>query len=158
VKIRSDGRLDTNFVAAVSGKINKLVLQPDGKLLVAGEFSGERTAIARLLPTGSLDETFDAGVSASDPSITSLIIRPDGKILAAGPRFTSVKGKPCPGLAFLNADGSPDTAFALSPDAALFSHVMAMQEDGKMLLSSTSPPGATFPTGLIRLNGEALTR
>lgn len=158
VKVTGDGRLDTNFVSAVSGKINNLALQPDGKLLVAGEFVGRRIAIARLLASGGLDETFDAGFSTSDPSISAIILRADEKILAAGPRFTSVRHKPCPGFACLNADGSPDPAFAISPEAALFTDCMAMQRDGKIILTSTAPPGGTFPRGLVRLIGTPIVK
>lgn len=159
VKIGADGHLDTNFLAAVSGKIHNLALQTDGKILVAGEYLGKRVGLVRLLASGGLDETFDAGVNASDPAVTCVFTRPDGKIMAVGPRLTGVRGVPCAGFAALNHDGSPDTAFITDKTAAFHSDAMAIQPDGNIfLLSSTPAAEGSFPRGLVRLIGTAVLK
>ena len=155
IKTTADGRLDTNFVAAVSGKISDLALQADGKLLVAGERLGSRKALARLLPSGGLDETFDAGVDVSEPGVSCVIAAPNGKILAAGVRFTGARTMPLAGFACLNSDGSLDSGFEMSKDATFYTGSMAAQPDGKIVLTSTTPPGGSFPPGLVRLNGPS---
>ena len=71
-----------------------LVLQPDGKLVVAGASGGPsdyRFALARYLPDGRLDDTFGTGGKVTtdfgSPSFAgagALVLQPDGKLVAAG--------------------------------------------------------------------------
>src|SRR5262249_8703829 len=65
-----DGGLDLTFDpgAGTDGPVNSIALQPDGKLLIGGEFTrvngNSRTGIARLNPDGTLDGSFDPGSGA----------------------------------------------------------------------------------------------
>ena len=87
------GRLKTDFAGGLDGAY-ALVLQPDSKLVAAGEatIGGTRGfALARYDLLGALDETFgSAGLKWVDPSPHSLAIafslalQLDGKLVAAG--------------------------------------------------------------------------
>ena len=96
-----------------------MVLQPDGKLVVAGDFSSlnghPAPGLARLLPDGQVDPSFAAAPTSNVtvPAlniIRSIALQADGKLLVGG-HFTAVGGQPRFGLARLLPDGSLDTAF-----------------------------------------------
>lgn len=152
------GTLDTNFVAQLArvsgGAVNKVLVQPDGKILIAGRFAvvgGEtRRGIARLEANGAVESTntFDPGAGVSD-EIFSMALQSDGKILIGGD-FTRVNGTNRARIARLNADGSLDTTFdpgtgAVSSPAAVYA--LVVQPDNKILVAGR------FNT----MNGEART-
>lgn len=113
----SGGIVYTDFNGAYDDAYG-VALQADGKILVAGTSINSTTgfgdaAIARYLPDGSLDTSFDGDgkfVLNSFPgtvgdSFQTLAIQPDGKIIAGGrvqPDFLLVR---------LNLDGSLDSSF-----------------------------------------------
>ena len=87
-------------------------MQPDGKILLGGNFDSfngsPRSGIARLNADGTLDASFVPGTNLLGPSIVEYIaLQSDGKILAAG-----TIGSPLRGLIRLNTDGSSDAGFA----------------------------------------------
>jgi uncharacterized delta-60 repeat protein len=117
-----DGKVTTNFpgLAAVASSV---VVQPDGKILVAGgafpnfTFLGD-IAVVRYNPDGSLDTGFGNGgiVLTSFPGQGSyafaLALQPDGMIVAAGTHFIN----------FQPSEQTSDTNFALvryHPDGSL---------------------------------------
>ena len=85
-----------------------LAVQPDGKILVAGDFvaasSENPTRIARLHADGTLDGTFDAGRGAN-ANVRTLSLQADGALVVGG-RFTAVDEMPVAYLARLNGDRS----------------------------------------------------
>lgn len=116
IRLNTDGTLDATFNGVASGQtatIGRVVPQPDGKLLIFGnflQFNGQpRKYIARLNADGSLDTTFDPGSGANGPA-TSLLVQPDGKIIMGG-AFTSYNGIARNRIVRLNADGSLDPGF-----------------------------------------------
>lgn len=100
VRFNADGSLDTSFGTngsvttdfAGEDQLNDGLLQPDGKIVVAGFSSpaGRRWALARYNSDGSLDTSFGAGgkvttaVGGSDQIVRAIALQPDGKIVAAG--------------------------------------------------------------------------
>jgi len=167
-RLNQDGSVDSSFDPgsglagglAGSPNISALALQPDGKVILGGEFfrvNGQpRLRLARLHSNGSLDETFKADVGAlayGDAAVSQVIVQPDGRILVGG-TFTDINGVPRPaGLARLNADGSVDTTFQPEPGvtAPLQISSVALQPDGKVLaggMVSLADGGAI----LVRLN------
>ncbi len=93
-----------------------LVLQPDGKILVAGPFSVVNGAschsVVRLNSNGSRDMDFDAGSGAVGgwrPGI-QLALQSNGKILLAG-GFTSFNGVARSGVVRLRHNGTVDATF-----------------------------------------------
>lgn len=101
----------------VRGAVRAIALQADGKILIGGDFTqirgtlkvnGQweyetRYGIARLLPDGSIDKTFNANIqpipgAQTSGTVTGISIQADGKILITGtfqrfgdgsPSFTS---------------------------------------------------------------------
>ncbi|MBX3460785.1 MAG: delta-60 repeat domain-containing protein [Planctomycetes bacterium] len=115
-RLNADGSLDTTFDPGTgpNGTIQKLRLQSDGKVLIAGTFDTVGTTacanIARLNSDGTLDTTFDTGLGPS-ATVTDFQQQSDGKVVIVG-YFTDVGTTSRGRVARLNADGSLDTTFA----------------------------------------------
>jgi uncharacterized delta-60 repeat protein len=118
-----------------SGPINCLVQQPDGKILVAGNFSGynnvRSNGIVRINPDGTLDPTFNADAGAT--MVRAMCLQPDGKIIIGG-WFTSYNGVNRKHIARLNTDGSLDMNFDPGTGANGNIETIALQPDGKILM------------------------
>ena len=148
LRLNSDGSIDSTFnVALVHPErcttVRAIVIQPDGKILVAGlfdTFSGiAQQKIARLLADGTLDSTFippqffgGFGIYARPVLLAS------GKILIAGD-FGNLNGAANLGVAQLNADGSLDSGFQASGFRRYTSSTpirgLATQSDGKIVIA-----------------------
>jgi uncharacterized delta-60 repeat protein len=139
IRLNSDGSQDLSFDAGFefNPTINAIALQPDGKILIAGEYSSvsHGTGITRLLPNGAVDDTFNAGQAPT--SIRDIKVLSNGRILVAG-RFSSWPG----GLAVLNPDGTRDESFVHSAhvfSSASFDNLIyprtAIQPDGKIVVA-----------------------
>lgn len=109
-------------------------MQPDGKLIVAGDFTtigGQtRHRVARLDADGHLDTDFvDAFV---DGPVDNLALRADGKLFVGG-SFDTIDGQAHKRVARLNADGSLDETFA---DVGTNGWIggLAVQADGKLVI------------------------
>ena len=129
-----DGFLNPDIDQTVSN----LVVQPDGKILISGNFNNvggqPRSKVARLNANGILDTSFQ------NPNITgefnnygvyALALQTDGKVLIGG-LFNSVAGQTRNRLARLNSDGSLDTAFA--PEVNNVITAIVLQPDGKIII------------------------
>ena len=130
-RLGSNGAVDTAFgngLVGISGTFTSVgyptvrtcVVQGDGKLIVAGNFTQihgiTRKSIARLNSDGTLDTSFGNGQLGVDPSasyISSAAIQTDGKILIGG-KFATVNGGVRRNIARLNADGTLDSTFGNS--------------------------------------------
>ncbi|HXI53509.1 MAG TPA: delta-60 repeat domain-containing protein, partial [Candidatus Saccharimonadales bacterium] len=99
------------FSPSLDGMPWAVVVQPDGRILIGGEFTTvngvARRNIARLHADGSVDTSFDPG---TDATVRALALQPDGKILVGG-QFTTLGGSNRVAIGRLNADGSLDTLF-----------------------------------------------
>src|SRR4030095_15271053 len=114
VRLTSSGALDATFTSALGLSLapRKVLLQPDGKILVAGEFIGLDTpfgkhGIARLDTTGAIDGTFDPGLGTDGPTIETIALQPDSKIVIVG-GFPTFNGTTVNGVARLNSGGALD--------------------------------------------------
>lgn len=167
LRLNADGSIDSSFTpATVSGgqpfsTIQQVLVQPDGKVLVAGSFltfSGNdaRDGIVRLMTDGTIDQTFQPVTVIG--FVNSAALQSDGKILVGG-TFSSVNGVTDPGLARLNADGSLDSGFLASGFARSnnSSRVrgIVVQPDGLIVISGSFRTG-TGPSlermAVLRLN------
>ena len=99
-RLNADGSLDAGFQVELAagdgyGVVRALILQPDGRTLIGGHFSDvngvSRTRIARLNADGSLDTSFQDGMSGADSDVLSIVLQPDKRVLIAG-TFTAVNG------------------------------------------------------------------
>lgn len=163
-----DGSADEDFRGQGDGAnvtaVRTIARQPDGKLVVGGDFTTVRgasvTRVARLNVDGSLDTGFNPGTGPNG-IVRKVIVQPDGKILIGG-NFSSVNGVARQGVARLNADGSLDTTFfASSPPGAntINLETMALQPDGKVLIggfiyANWNALFDDFSSGIWRLNAD----
>ncbi len=143
-RLNPNGLLDATFDpgagtaqnAGGNAVVFTTVLQPDGKILIGGDFTvydgSPRNYVARLNPNGSLDPFFDAGSIASQP-VRTIAVQPDGKIIIGGD-YVTYNGVDRTFIARLNSNGSPDLSF--HPGATTFPSVLttALQPDGKVII------------------------
>lgn len=144
VRLQTNGILDSAFApgaaasSGANGPVYALALQPDGKILIGGDFDTvqgfTRTGIARMHPNGLLDLTFDA-TAALNGAVRSLLVRADGRIVAGG-SFTTANGVARSRLAQFNADGTLDTTFLSAPLSGADNVVLTLAEqvDGKLVV------------------------
>ena len=158
-RYNSDGSLDNSF--DTDGKVttdignfndwgNSVVLQQDGKIIVAGVSNDGNFfdfALVRYNQDGSLDPSFDSDGkvttdfnSGNDFSF-SVVLQPDGKILAAGGADI---GNGVFALARYNSDGSLDNSFSsdgkvtTAVGSESFGFSVTLQTDGKIVMAGYS--------------------
>ncbi|MFT3909302.1 MAG: T9SS type A sorting domain-containing protein [Ferruginibacter sp.] len=162
IRLNTNGTRDASFNTGGSGpncSVNAIVVQPDGKIVVAGLFSTYNNVpanhILRLNTNGTIDAGFNApalvGTYPNDNYIYTLKLLPDGKILA-GSNF---------GMIRINADGTTDSGFAVpfqTTHPYETPHVFSidLQNDGKILIGGEfSRFSGTFRyAGAARLNAD----
>jgi uncharacterized delta-60 repeat protein len=132
-RFNSNGSKDTSFQGAVSN-INKMFVQPNGKIIVVGNFtqanSANRGRIARLNADGSLDTSFNPPGGAN-AAVHDVGLQSDGKIIIVG-EFTGVNLNTRNYIARLLTDGSLDTSFTPTVDASVWS--VKVQSNDKILI------------------------
>ncbi len=147
-RINTNGSLDSSFnpgtgFSVSTTSISSVVVQPDGKILVAGAFNlyngTARNKILRLNTDGSLDTNFNTtgtGFGASTSTIASIALQPDGKIIVLG-TFTSYNGITKNRIARLNSDGTLDNTFdsGNGPDVGI--SFSALQSDGNIVIGGS---------------------
>ena len=156
------GKVITNFFDATNAReqgVGAVVIQPDGKIVVAGmvlmdvivraDFNKYDIGLARYNTDGSLDPTFGTGgkvitnIAANKADvITSLALQPDGKIVAAGFNGAAVSPQ-IPSdfvLVRYNSNGSLDATFGAGGIVITdfnndidFASSLVIQADGKMV-------------------------
>ncbi len=92
LRLMSDGALDASFdpgpdFSSIDGNILALAVQPSGRLLIGGSFTSvngvDRARIARLMPSGELDTSFDPGTGAVR-SVDAFALLPGGDVIVGG--------------------------------------------------------------------------
>ncbi|GEM_PF-4890971 len=117
-RFNPDGSVDSSFgtTSGISsgGTVNAICVQPDGKILVAGQFSSwagvPQTNITRLNADGSLDDAFATNAFNNGANIWAVSMQSDGKILIGG-SFSSINGQLRNGAARLLSNGALDTSW-----------------------------------------------
>jgi uncharacterized delta-60 repeat protein len=104
-----------NFGTAASGLITVVQLQPDGKILVGGDFTtfngGAANRIVRLNADGSVDTSFNPGGAGFNSFPNDIQVQSDGKILIVG-SFSTYNGATVNGIVRLTSLGALDGTFA----------------------------------------------
>lgn len=161
LKYKSNGSLDNAFNGTgyaftrlvMDGSTHSIVMQPDGKILVAGSFLNERTsgvALARFESNGQPDLTFGTygyvhkPISERANWITSLYVYPDGKILAGGNHNHGTSGDDYLIMKF-NADGSIDGDFGT--DGFVTKHVGAYGKHNRLNYITVDQEGRILIAG-----------
>ncbi|MFT3883876.1 MAG: hypothetical protein QM724_00135 [Flavobacteriales bacterium] len=158
-RLLPDGQLDASFrpgggfqldVAEGEACVRALALGPDGRILAAGRFHSfdgtPRGGIARLLPDGALDSSFDPCGGCSDPVIALAPLADGGAFL--GGRVMWFAGGPCDGIVRLDASGRVVRTFKAEQ---VF--------DGDVACLIARQDASVIASGTVRLsNGEVYDR
>ncbi|MEO5804821.1 MAG: delta-60 repeat domain-containing protein [Verrucomicrobiota bacterium] len=161
VRLLSDGSYDPTFNTGGAGandKVESVIIQPDGKILIGGYFSFYNNVrlrgFARLNSDGSLDPTLNAG---ADNWIWTLALQNDGKILMCG-AFSTINGVSRNGIARLNSSDDsvppppppppppPGPTNSFTPITGIYSGIFSSS-------NGVTPATAGFLT--INLNGSS---
>jgi uncharacterized delta-60 repeat protein len=179
-----NGRFGNLEIAAASGfdRARAVALQPDGKIVLAGEcFNGfySKMCLARLKPDGTPDDTFDGpgstpgngkfilSIGPTNESAYAVAVQADGKIVVSG-SCTATGGNNDFCIARLLPNGDYDASF-VGPNGNANGrflldvggdnrtddgYALALQPDGKIIMA-----GACFRlTPSLRLNDFCLVR
>jgi uncharacterized delta-60 repeat protein len=138
---------------------NALVIQPDGKLLVAGHASdggASKVMLARFNSDGSPDASFGSGGivltsvgDGDDVDASAVALQPDGRIAVAGHATDS--GGTDMMVARYNSDGSPDGSFGtggvslipLGDDGTAEANALVVQGNRAVVAGYASDGGET---------------
>lgn len=134
---------------AVNEAVRAIAVQKDGRVLLAGAFTEAggftRQHLARLLPDGQLDQSFDPDTQVSDV-VHCLAVDASGACIAGG-RFQL--GVQMRGLARWSSDGDRDRGFAASLPGDVEITCLAWAPDALW---------AGGPQGLWRLKSDGTTQ
>ncbi|MDX2165860.1 MAG: hypothetical protein SF182_02310 [Deltaproteobacteria bacterium] len=170
VRYLSDGSLDPSFdgdgiasvaVGSRSAQATALVVQPDGRIVVAG-YAQDQFALIRLRADGALDPSFGGGdgivmtdVASGSDDAFALALQPDGKLVAAGWAVTGsnydfavVRYLSDGSLdTSFDGDGKVITSFGTGLDVATS---LVVQPDGKIVAVGSAQVGANREAALAR--------
>src|SRR5204862_3485 len=150
------------FDPNANGQISTVLVQPDGKILIGGDFTTlspnggapvTRNRIARLNPDGTLDAAFNPH---SNGYVNTIALQPDGKILVAGV-FSSMGGQSRNRIARL--DPVSGLADSFNPNASGMAAIpsvgaLAVQADGKVIAGGIfNTIGGQTRNNIARLDG-----
>ncbi|CAM4417919.1 DUF7619 domain-containing protein [Flavobacterium terrigena] len=155
-RLNQDGTIDSSF--NIGSGFNKIVysfeIQPDGKIIVVGEFTEfngvPANRIIRLNEDGTIDSSFIIGTGLNNYA-KNVLIQPDGKIIVSG-KFTTYNNHPSAiRVVRLNADGTFNSTFSgiNYPPTAI-----ALQQDGKLLVAYNDTSNNTSYIKRFNANGS----
>ncbi len=193
-RLNADGSMDENFGQSEDGtpngfvatslgdgddKAHALVLQADGKIVVAGhrvaEDGSSNILVARYDATGNPDSGFgvagddgtpegfvNVSLGDGDDQSRDLALQSDGKIVVVGDSLAA-DGSTNVILARLNADGIPDDTFGVAQDGTPngfvstslgegndFATGLAMQADGRIVVAGYHQEGDSTNIAVAR--------
>lgn len=105
-RLNSDGSVDmtfvTNLVSGADNTVNGIILQPDNRILVVGQFSEAgglaRNGITRLLPSGANDYSINFGTGANG-AVDAVVVQPATGVITIGGAFTEYDEVPADHIA-----------------------------------------------------------
>ena len=138
VRINADGSIDKSFNVGngFDAPVFSIALQPDGKILVGGNFTMyngvSRVRIARLHANGTLDTSFNPG-SGFNQWVSAMVVQSNGRILVGG-FFSTYNGNTSLRMARLLGNGTFDASFSTGTNG-FQSEVTSIlkQADGKII-------------------------
>lgn len=166
IRLNSDGTKDNSFNTGngfYGGLVNEIKLQPDGKILVGGDFESyngvSKKGLIRLNIDGTIDNSFNIGfgfwtTAGLSGGVQSILILPDGKILVFG-NFWKYNGIIENGIVSLNSDGTKDTNFTTGTGFTGTVIDTVLQPDGKIIIGGNiSSYNGVTEKNIIRLNSN----
>jgi len=161
IRLNTDGTKDTTFNqgTGLNSYVYDMIEQPDGKLVVAGNFStysgSSSNRLVRINTDGTRDTTLNVGTTGFNSAPTVMAQQPDGKILLAG-AFTTYSGSSSNRIIRLNTDGTKDTTFTIGTGFDSFSAfpaAMYLTSDNKIYCGSTfTTYSGSRANNIIKLN------
>ena len=167
--LTASGKVTTDIASSSNDEGRSVVVQTDGKILVAGisqDGTGFHQVVVRYLSDGTLDGTFDSDGVASSNMVNGMpdwfadmAIQSDGKILAVSSNYTGSANEFR--VVRFNQNGSIDTSFDSDGVVNLSlgsldnrGRSIAVQADGKILVSGQTGDGTgnSNDLALARLN------
>ena len=116
-----------------------MALQPDGELLIGGDFNsfthGTRHRLARVNADGSLDTVFNAAQGPNRP-VRAMALQDDGKLIIGG-LFTRINSTNRNAIARLNSDGTLDDSFNPGAGADNPVYAIALLPDNKAVIGGS---------------------
>ena len=121
-RIKPDGTVDTDFNAEPNGGVNRMALQTDGKIVLAGAFTSvkgkAREFLARVDNRGALDTAF---YPKPNNAVERLVLTSSGVMVVAG-QFSNFEPNDAgtfvnrTAVARINADGTVESTFQPIPN------------------------------------------
>lgn len=138
VRLNYDGSIDSGF--NVGSGFDKIVyaiaLQSDNKIIIGGSFLSyngvSQKRILRLNSNGSLDTTFESGVSFSNGDVLNLLVQPDDRILVGGTFSGTYKSNTSLRLIRLLNSGEYDAEFQADLNGKV--NTMCFTSDQKLMI------------------------
>jgi uncharacterized delta-60 repeat protein len=174
VRYNADGSLDTSFgtdgkvttaITASTDLLYSVMVQPDGKILAAGQSRTGNSdfALTRYNEDGSLDNSFGSNgivttaLGVAPDVARSIALQADGKIVLAG--YYLIPSEMDFALVRYNSDGSLDGSFGTGGKVTTdigtgndYGYSVTVQQDGKILLGGSSAVGSNHEFSLARYN------
>lgn len=161
-RLNSDGSYDNTFNIGTgfNNAGRNLILQPDGKIIVVGDFGDYNGTpagyIVRLNSDGTIDGSFTTGIGFNN-SPQTLILQSDLKMVIVG-GFNDYNGTSCNGIVRLNPDGTPDTTYITNTGTGFpgGTYDMDIQTDGKIIVvgSFNQYNGSFIGNNIVRINTD----
>ncbi|GAA3947028.1 hypothetical protein GCM10022406_31020 [Hymenobacter algoricola] len=139
VRLLPDGQPDPGFVMNLGGSrmpnLRAAALQPDGKILLAGDGGTTGPRLIRLNANGSLDTGFNPliGTARATDAVNAVAVQPDGRILVGG--FFSAPGN---ALIRLLINGQPDASFQAGVAGGADVQEVLLRPGGQILVVARS--------------------
>lgn len=157
-RLNSDGTLDATFLpgSGANNTINKLSIQPDGKIVIVGTFTNyggaARNKVARINADGTIDTGFNPGTGTTG-EIINLFIQNDGRIVLGG-QFSNFNNTFKLNIVRVLTNGAIDSEFNVDyPGASLPIYCFGIHTDNKILIGGLFTDGYGIPRNRIaRLN------
>jgi uncharacterized repeat protein (TIGR01451 family)/uncharacterized delta-60 repeat protein len=149
VRLLSNGALDPTFMSPVLGIATSVIVQPDGRILVAGflstEGDDETWALMRLEADGAIDGTFTPVEGTANPVAGGLARYADGRIVLVGNLWLNGQFR-SQALVRLTSTGAVDLLY----DGAIhFAGPVAVRPDGQVLVLGHRVSPTPDPTARI---------
>ncbi len=150
----STGRVSFSFGAGNGSTINRILVQPDGKIVATGfAYSGTSFdfAAARFLPSGAVDAAFGTAgkaLIAMGPGRDQgrdALLQPDGKVVIVGESFDN-QGNTRFGICRLTASGTLDTSFGTGGKTV---STRTANADNKLTCVARQPDGKLVAGGHV---------
>ena len=153
VRLNNNGSIDNGFDCGtlIPSYVKSMVVQPDGKILVSGQYY-----LKRLMQNGSLDASFlNVTTAGCGGNINKIVLFSDGRIMIGG-SFCNYGNTATNGTVRLFSNGSVDNSFQVMKHYFFWvGPGLAVQNNGKILIQGGGyhpDYNLSFGTRLFRAN------